>query len=60
MGEVKITVLCENTAAVPLGITGEHGFAALIEKNGEKLLLDTGQMYTLQITQTSNLCKEVL
>ena len=47
MGEVKITVLCENTAAVPLGITGEHGFAALIEKDGEKLLLDTGQGLSL-------------
>ncbi len=43
MGKVKITILCENTASARMGITGEHGFSALIEKDGEKLLMDTGQ-----------------
>ncbi len=47
MGKVKITVLCENTASARIGITGEHGFAALIEKDGEKLLMDTGQGHSL-------------
>jgi len=30
------------------GIMGEHGFCALIEKNNEKILLDTGQGLTLK------------
>ncbi len=47
MGKVKITVLCENTATARMGITGEHGFSALIEKDGEKLLMDTGQGLSL-------------
>jgi len=47
MGSVKITILCENTAIAAMGITGEHGFAALIEKDGEMLLMDTGQGLSL-------------
>lgn len=43
----KITILCENRTCITQGITGEHGFCALIEKNGEKLLLDTGQGLSL-------------
>jgi len=43
----KITILCENRTCITEGITGEHGFCALIEKNGEKLLLDTGQGLSL-------------
>ncbi|MCP4020350.1 MAG: MBL fold metallo-hydrolase [Desulfobacteraceae bacterium] len=43
MEKTKITILCENRAGLPLGILGEHGFSALIEKGGEKILLDTGQ-----------------
>jgi 7,8-dihydropterin-6-yl-methyl-4-(beta-D-ribofuranosyl)aminobenzene 5'-phosphate synthase len=47
MGKVKITILCENTASPCMGITGEHGFSALIEKDGEKLLMDAGQGLSL-------------
>lgn len=48
MGKTRITILCENTAGRHLGVTGEHGFAALIEKDGEKILVDTGQGMTLK------------
>lgn len=48
MGETKISVVCENRSAGLFGITGEHGFSALIEKNGEKLLVDTGQGLSLK------------
>jgi 7,8-dihydropterin-6-yl-methyl-4-(beta-D-ribofuranosyl)aminobenzene 5'-phosphate synthase len=48
MGQTKITILCENSVNGLFGITGEHGFAALIEKDGKKTLLDTGQGYTLK------------
>lgn len=43
----KITILCENRAGLTEGIIGEHGFCALVEKNGEKLILDTGQGLSL-------------
>ncbi|MDZ7761167.1 MAG: MBL fold metallo-hydrolase [Desulfovermiculus sp.] len=43
MSQTKITVLCENTAAGPLGLIGEHGFSALIEKDDHRILFDTGQ-----------------
>ena len=48
MSETKISVLCENTAGGVMGITGEHGFSVLIEKNGEKILFDTGQGRSLE------------
>ncbi len=48
MDQTRITILCENTAAGVRGITGEHGFAALIEKGDTKILLDTGQGMTLK------------
>ncbi len=47
MGKTKITVLCENTAWKPMGITGEHGFSALIEQDGQRILFDTGQGMSL-------------
>jgi 7,8-dihydropterin-6-yl-methyl-4-(beta-D-ribofuranosyl)aminobenzene 5'-phosphate synthase len=47
MGETRITVLCENTAGKPMGLTGEHGFSALIERDGDKILFDTGQGMSL-------------
>ena len=47
MGQVKITVLCENTAGKPLGMTGEHGFSAFVEKDGQQILFDTGQGMSL-------------
>lgn len=39
---MRITILCENTAS-SLGLIGEHGFSALIERDKEKVLFDTGQ-----------------
>ncbi len=47
MGKTRITVLCENTAWKPMGITGEHGFSALVEKDGQRILFDTGQGMSL-------------
>jgi len=47
MSQTKITVLCENTAGRPMGLTGEHGFSCLIEKEGQKFLFDTGQGISL-------------
>jgi 7,8-dihydropterin-6-yl-methyl-4-(beta-D-ribofuranosyl)aminobenzene 5'-phosphate synthase len=46
-GPTKITILCENTAAGPQGITGEHGFSALIETDRATVLFDTGQGMSL-------------
>ncbi|MCP4672807.1 MAG: MBL fold metallo-hydrolase, partial [Desulfobacula sp.] len=43
MDKTKITILCENRAGVTKNIVGEHGFSALVENNGRKILLDTGQ-----------------
>ncbi|GBE14537.1 MAG TPA: MBL fold metallo-hydrolase [Proteobacteria bacterium] len=45
--KARVTVLCENSAVRPMGIIGEHGFAALIERGDEKVLFDTGQGYAL-------------
>jgi 7,8-dihydropterin-6-yl-methyl-4-(beta-D-ribofuranosyl)aminobenzene 5'-phosphate synthase len=47
MEKTKITVLCENTAWGRMGITGEHGFSALIEHEGKQILFDTGQGMSL-------------
>ncbi|MCF8085548.1 MAG: MBL fold metallo-hydrolase [Desulfohalobiaceae bacterium] len=47
MGQTRITVLCENTAVGIFGLLGEHGFSALVEKDGRSLLFDTGQGHTL-------------
>lgn len=41
--QTKITILCENRTCVTQDVMGEHGFCALVEKNEEKHLLDTGQ-----------------
>ena len=43
---IKITTLCENTAG-KMGLLGEWGFSALVEKDGEKILLDTGSSTTV-------------
>ncbi len=53
MGKTQITVVCENTAGRVLGVTGEHGFAALIERDDEKILVDTGQGMTLKTNADS-------
>ncbi len=42
-----LTILCENTAAASLEILGEHGFAVLVERDGEMFLFDTGQGRTI-------------
>ena len=47
MGQTRITVLCENTTGGTFGLLGEHGFAALVEKDDRSLLFDTGQGHTL-------------
>ncbi len=41
--KVRLTVLCENTAGVSMGVIGEHGFACFIEVDGNTYLFDTGQ-----------------
>ena len=48
MACTEITIMCENTAGKNIGVTGEHGFAALVERDGEKILFDTGQGMSLQ------------
>ena len=39
----RLTILCENTAGVPFGVIGEHGFACFIETPEGNYLFDTGQ-----------------
>ena len=41
--ECKLTVLCENSVAVPHGLIGEHGWAVHVDTGEHRLLLDTGQ-----------------
>ncbi|MFO7751794.1 MAG: MBL fold metallo-hydrolase [Desulfobacteraceae bacterium] len=48
MSETTITVVCENRTAAPVGVAGEYGFAAFIEKDGKKILFDTGQGIALK------------
>lgn len=43
MSKTVITILCENTAGIRYGVIGENGFSALVEKDGKKILFDTGQ-----------------
>jgi 7,8-dihydropterin-6-yl-methyl-4-(beta-D-ribofuranosyl)aminobenzene 5'-phosphate synthase len=43
----RIKILCENSAGPSSGTLGEHGFAALIECDGESILFDTGGGQTL-------------
>lgn len=40
---VKITTLIENSPGEHLGLISEHGLCFLIEKDGHKILFDTGQ-----------------
>lgn len=52
----RIKVLCDNSAGSISGTLGEHGFAALIERDGAPLLFDTGGGHTLlQNAQRMNL-----
>lgn len=41
--DLRLTILCENTAGKPAGIIGEHGFACFLERNEGAYLFDTGQ-----------------
>lgn len=43
----RITILAENSVMRPMGIIGEHGFAALVEHEEQRVLFDTGQGYAL-------------
>ncbi|HBG04990.1 MAG: MBL fold metallo-hydrolase [Geobacteraceae bacterium GWC2_58_44] len=43
----RIRVLCDNSAGPISGTLGEHGFALLIERDGESILFDTGGGQTL-------------
>ncbi len=38
-----LSVVCENTAGMPLKILGEHGLSMLIERGRDIVLFDTGQ-----------------
>ena len=39
----QLTILCENSVAVPHGVVGEHGWAVLVDTGAYRVLLDTGQ-----------------
>ncbi len=39
----KLTIVCENRVGLSKGLIGEHGFCALIEAGGARILWDTGQ-----------------
>jgi 7,8-dihydropterin-6-yl-methyl-4-(beta-D-ribofuranosyl)aminobenzene 5'-phosphate synthase len=43
----RIRILCDNNAGPFAGTLGEHGFAALIERDGGSILFDTGGGQTL-------------
>lgn len=45
--KARVTVLCENSVIKPGALIGEHGFSALVERGGEKVLFDTGQGFGL-------------
>jgi 7,8-dihydropterin-6-yl-methyl-4-(beta-D-ribofuranosyl)aminobenzene 5'-phosphate synthase len=52
----RIRILCDNSAGPMSGTLGEHGFAALIERDGHSILFDTGGGHTLlQNAQRMNL-----
>jgi 7,8-dihydropterin-6-yl-methyl-4-(beta-D-ribofuranosyl)aminobenzene 5'-phosphate synthase len=45
--KAKVTVLSENSVVKPMGLIGEHGFSALVERGDTRILFDTGQGYAL-------------
>lgn len=47
----QITILSENRCALSRGLIAEHGFSALIELDGFKLLFDSGQGMALRQNQ---------
>ena len=44
---IKVTTLAENTASQAFGIIGEHGLSVLVERDGHKILFDTGQGFSI-------------
>ncbi len=56
--KTTMTVLCENTAGVPMKVLGEHGLSVLVERGGDRLLFDTGQGMTL-LANASRLGKDL-
>lgn len=40
---MKVTVLAENYVTFSIGLIGEHGFSAYVEREGKGYLFDTGQ-----------------
>jgi len=46
---IRVTILCDNSVGPISGTLGEHGFAAMIERErGGPVLFDTGQGFTLR------------
>ena len=45
--KTKLTILCENSVAVPIGVIGEHGFACYVETEQGNYLFDTGQGFAI-------------
>jgi len=43
----RLTILCENSAGVPFGVIGEHGFACFVETDQGNYLFDTGQGFAI-------------
>ncbi|AOY58193.1 MULTISPECIES: MBL fold metallo-hydrolase [Desulfococcus] len=41
--KARLTILCENSIGVPLGVIGEHGFSCHVETDSGEYLFDTGQ-----------------
>ncbi|HPZ42569.1 MAG TPA: MBL fold metallo-hydrolase [Bacillota bacterium] len=44
---LKVTVVCENTVGTPENLVGEWGLCLYIEKDGRKILFDTGEQGNL-------------
>lgn len=40
---IRLTILCENSAGIPFGVIGEHGFSCFVETPDGNYLFDTGQ-----------------
>jgi len=45
--KTKLTILCENSVGVPIGVIGEHGFACYVETEKGNYLFDTGQGFAI-------------
>jgi 7,8-dihydropterin-6-yl-methyl-4-(beta-D-ribofuranosyl)aminobenzene 5'-phosphate synthase len=43
----RLTILCENSAGIPFGVIGEHGFACFVETPDGNYLFDTGQGFSI-------------